>query len=333
VCSSDLSVWAQGLPKFVQGIVKPVEADPNKEYVLTELDGPYLIFVSSFSGPTARQDAHTLVLEFRKSFKWNAFVYEKTFLHDANKDFKQLPTKMKYVNPGRGTEYAVVVGNFPSLEDRQFGKTLIDVQKCKPASLKKPASNTNPNFKVSETPFALAFGVLNPMLPPESQRGLVDPLVVSMNKQRDYSLLRNPRHYTVQIATFTGNTTFEGNRVRKTGGLSNNIAENQNQKSKLSELEKGELAAAALCKALRERNVEAYEFHDRTTSIVTVGGFDQHVQRMPDGTAVTNPQIQQLIQQYQGRVAAGGRSYTPVTIDGIECDMQPRVIEVPKVRR
>jgi hypothetical protein len=101
--------------------------------------------------------------------------------------------------------------------------------------------------------------------------------------------------------------------------------------NKKSELELGALAAEKLCKALRNRGVEAYEFHERYGSMVTVGSFDHYSQRLPDGSIDLDPQIKQIIHQYQGQLT--GKSYKPVIIDNIECDMQPRVIEVPRVRR
>jgi hypothetical protein len=257
-------IWAQGPVDFFRNIGKSVEADPKKEYLLTEMEGPYLIFVAAFSGLNAQQDAHSLVLELRKTRKWNAYVYKKEFVFDVNKDFNQARNPYtgrtaRYKNTSGGTEFAVLIGNFPSVDDNQFEKTLADVRKYQPASLKN---------KGVPTPFSMAFGLSNPMLPPENQRGVVDPFIESINIKRPYTLLRNPRRYTVQIATFTGHTVYPDHSTL--------LDKLQPNNSKMSKLEMGEQAAVALCKALRERGVEAYEFHDRYASIVTVGSFDRH---------------------------------------------------------
>ncbi len=45
---------------------RSVEADPNKMYWLTEDQGPWMIMATSFAGPGAEEQAHTLVLELRK---------------------------------------------------------------------------------------------------------------------------------------------------------------------------------------------------------------------------------------------------------------------------
>jgi hypothetical protein len=294
--------------------------------MLTEMEGPYLIFAAAFSGPNAKQEAHSLVLEFRKTRKWNAFVYEKNFVFDVNQDFSNVKNPYtgrtaRYKTPNGGTEFAVVIGNFASLEDKQFEKTLAEVRKWQPASLRG---------KSTATPCSMAFGLQNPLLPSENQRGVVDDFIKSINERRPYSPLKNPGQYTVQIATFTGRTDFE-----KTASLFDMISSSNTKKTdsfgktKKTELEMGEQAAVALCKALREQGVEAYEFHDRYASIVTVGSFNQ--QRLPDGRLVVDPQIQQIIQRYQGQVT--GNTYKPVIINHIECDVQPTVIEVPRARR
>jgi hypothetical protein len=316
---------AQGLPNIFKNIGKSVEADPKKEYALTETAGPYLIFVMSFSSATARQDANALVLELRKSFKWEAYIYEKTFVRDASKEFKPKPnpyikTKFRYQNSSPDTEYAVLIGNFVSMEDKQFDKTLAEVRKCNPASLKNKVS--------SKVPFAVAFGLINPMLPPDFQQGFVDPFIESINIKRPYTLLRNPRRYTIQIATFNG-----GHKGYEWKDADKAALDAGKPTYQMSELEKGERMTVALCKALRDRGVEAYEFYDRYGSIVTVGSFNHYGRAMPDGSIEMDPQVLQVMKQYQGKPVNGGRAYEPVYVDGIACDPQPKIIDVPRVRR
>ena len=316
------AVQAAGPMDFVKNIGKTVDADPNKSYVLTEIEGPYLIYLMAFSGPTARQDAHTLALELRRTYKWNAYVHEITFAPNASQDFKSSPqsrTKPKYLNATARTDIAVLVGNFLSLEDKQFEKTLAEMRKCKPATLKNTAS---------PVPFSMAHGVSNPMLPPEHQNGFVDPYIAKINGTRPYSLLHNPRRYTVQIATFRGDTA--GYKWQEGWKSAEDAKKNT---AGMSILEKGEQDTVALCKALRDRGVEAYEFHDRYESIVTVGSFSHHSQMMPNGAVRMDPQVQQVIEQYQRKVNPQTGEHMIVRINGIACDVQPKVIEVPRVRR
>jgi hypothetical protein len=155
------------------------------------------------------------------------------------------------------------------------------------------------------------------MLPQEQQRGTIDSHIESINKTRPYSLLQNPRRYTVQVATFSGIAVMKPEAIQ---AIESGKGMPFDQLG--SALERGEIAAVELCKFLRANGVEAYEFHDRFASIVTVGGFDQPSRQMPDGTMIADPRIQQTIQQYRGR-----------TINGVQCSTEPRLIEVPRVAR
>jgi hypothetical protein len=309
---------------------KNVEADPNKEYRLAETDGPWLILVTTFAGPTGQQDANALVFDLRKNYKLNAFQYEKIFVHDINKDFERIQDPnskrvKKYKTPGTVQEFAVVVGNFQSMDEKSFKETLEKVKKCKPASLKP-----NPMLRQQPAePFAGAFGCVNPLQPPENRRGTVDKFIESINIKRPYTLLRNPRRYTVQIATFTGHVVIKQDEIKD---IENGKRQFSNRK--VSELELGEKAAVKLCQTLRDQGVEAYEFHDRYASIVTVGSFDSYGRKYPNGLEEMDPQVLQVIQRYQGKPVTGqSLSYEPVKVGGIECDVQPKVIEVPRCQR
>ena len=286
---------------------KTVEADPNKEYRLTETDGPYLILAVTLVGPTAQKDARELVLELRSKHRWNAYMFEKNFTRDANRDFGQTKGAIRYRIQGE-TQFVVLVGNFPSLEDNQFKRTLDEIRKTQPESLKGKTS-------VAAFSFPNAYGVANPMVPPVHQHGTIDPFIEAINKNRPFSLLKNPRRYTVNIATFTGRAIMEPEAIRAIESGKNSQFDRQ-----VSALEMGEQAAIELCRILRAQGVEAYEFHDKHASIVTIGSFDQPGKMMPDGTMVQDPHIQQIIQHYQGKV-----------INGMRCVPQPRLIEVPRV--
>ncbi|MCA9204891.1 MAG: hypothetical protein KDA59_17675, partial [Planctomycetales bacterium] len=69
--------------------------------------------------------------------------------------------------------------------------------------------------------------------------------------------------YTVQVATFGGEVTVDPNKVEKLS----------NSRDASDKLVVAADKAHRLTLALRRRGVEAYEFHDRFASIVTVGSF------------------------------------------------------------
>jgi len=332
-----------------------VDADPNKEYVLKETDGPWMILVASFSGPTARQDANILTLELRKRYKYNAFVFDQTFIHDLKQEDKPrnpYDRGRNFQKKGTVHEYAVLIGNFQSIDDKDFQKTLRGVKECFPDCIKGGPNSVviSPNFAAIRQrtardengrvrgPFYMAFGCVNPMLPQDylSQRN-VDEFIEKINSDSPNSLLNCSARYTVQIATFTGKTEIQQDRIK-------NILDGKQDftpKKKQSDLEIGGKAAARLAAALRAMGYDAYEFHDRYASIVTVGGFDEIGYELPNGMTELRPEIVDIMNRFRAKPADPSRvqtgavktiSYQPVVIIDIECDSQPQIIEVPKRR-
>lgn len=63
-------------PSFFQGKTEKIEADPKKDYILSESDGNWFVMAKKFSGDAAALQAKRLVYEFRASYKMKAFVFE-----------------------------------------------------------------------------------------------------------------------------------------------------------------------------------------------------------------------------------------------------------------
>ena len=334
---------------------KKVEADPNREYILKETDGPWLILVASFSGPTARQDANVLTLELRKRYKYNAFIFDRTFTHDLKLEGRPRNPydRGNFSKKGTVHEYAVLVGNFQSVDDKDFQKTLRGIKECYPDCVKGGPNSPpiSPNFAAIRQrtardengrvrgPFYMAFGFINPLLPPDyfSQRG-VDKFIEDINSDSPYSLLNCPAKYTVKVATFTGKIEIQQDRIKSILDGKQELTPKKTQ----SDLEIGGRAAARLTAALRAKGYEAYEFHDRQSSIVTIGGFNEIGYELPNGMTELRPDIVDIMNRFRATPAAPSRvltgtvttiSYEPVVILDIECDPQPQIIEVPKRRR
>jgi hypothetical protein len=321
---------------------KNVEADPSKEYRLTELNGPAMILVTTFAGANGRREANTLVYELRKNYKYKAYVHEQTFVHDLKKEEKQpqnpYAKPLKYRKTGSLSAYAVLVGDFQSFDDLDFQKTLKEIKQCVPECMRSNQTNSQ-DYKIwrsntaainGKGPLYMAFGVMNPMLPPENQHGNIDKLVEALNADSLYSLLKCPRRYTVRIATFTGKIIIRQDEIKEI-----EAGKKPFSSGKTSELEIAGKAATKLCKVLREQGVEAYEFHDRFASFVTIGGFDSYGQELPNGMIELHPEIAKIMEHFQGKPATQGVqpgtiAHEPVRIAGIECDVQPMIIEVPR---
>ena len=334
---------------------RTVEADPNKEYTLKETDGPWMVFVASFSGPTARQDANILAYELRKRYKYKAYVYDREFVHDLSREDKPrnaYDRRKNFQKKGTVHEFAVLVGNFQSVDDKDCQKVLRGIKECYPDCIKGTSADTMASTNFAELrkrisrdatgrtrgPLFMAFACVNPILPPDflSKRGVVDDFIAKINDKSRCSLLDCRNKYTLQIATFTGKVELQQDRIQSI------LDGKATFSDKTSDLDKGALAAARLAKALRDEGVEAYEFHDRYASIVTVGGFDEIGYELPNGLTELRPEIVELMNRFRAKPADPSRiqrgavttiSYEPVMIAGIECDPQPQIIEVPKRRR
>ena len=93
-----------------------------------------------------------------------------------------------------------------------------------------------------------------------------------------------------------------------------------------SRLEEAAVKAHDLTLALRQKGYEAYEFHDRFASMVTVGSFDSPGTRRPDGKIEINPKAHQIIKTFGPDPLTG----QPREILGIPFDVQPVIVVVPK---
>ena len=334
---------AQAAPPFLP--FKRVDVDPKKSYELTKENGPWMVFATSFAGEGAEQQARDLVLELRQKYKLPAYVHKQNY--DFTNKVKGLGVnrngeakQMRYLHAVRYDEIAVLVGNYTGLEDSELQKTLQKIKYAKPACLElNPEKRTTQRYATlryfqkiitpdeeqkSKGPMSRAFATRNPMLPEEddSVRGL-DPLEIEMNRDAEFSLLKNRGKYTVKVATFTGVNTWKKDEIEK-------IERGQVR----SRLEDAAIKANKLAKALRVRGVEAYEFHDRYESIVCVGSFESVGTPREDGRIEINPAINKVIKEYspeQKPLAGQEVGLHPRTLAGIAFDIQPIPVEVPKV--
>ena len=105
------------------------------------------------------------------------------------------------------------------------------------------------------------------------------------------------------------------------------------------QLKEGRLAQAAdkaerLTEALRMKGYEAYVFHDRYASIVTVGSFDSVGTHRADGRIEINPKIHAIMKTFGvDQKSALGNAHNMVDkkkLAGIPFDPQPLPVEVPK---
>jgi len=326
-----------------------VDADPEKPYLLSEDNGPWMIMASSFSGDTAQQKAHDLVIELRQKYKLPAYVYQRK-IELGKAEGKGVnrygePLKMRYNRGSEVCEIAVVVGNYPTVDDPGARDALRQIKHLRPKTLEPTtAKSANDDLtgwvagyrwfaqtisgsaeKKSLGPMGHAFIVTNPLLPKEyyTPKG-VDSFVLRLNEGLESSLMNCPGKYTIPVAHFAGAAEIQQDKVKA-------IQEGRAQLK--SHLEEAAENARHLAVTLRQKGYEAYEFHDRTSSMVTVGHFASVGTPRADGGIDVNPTIAKIIDVFGPKlVQTPGQSNAvkPKSLDGISFDIEPSPVEVPR---
>ena len=332
-----LSVILSSMP-FV-GLTESAQADPpsflsmfrkrsdtTSVYKLKAEHGPWLILAASLSGDDAEAKADALARELHDNLKVDCYVLNKTFDHSSmlKTDRHQSvdingtveTRRVRLANQSSEKVCAVLVGSFASLEDPKIEALLQQIRTAQPAALtqkaaaetKDPSKAESSNWLVSsyrrvmwsqtdrkenlaKGPMGAAFVTRNPLLPADFfEAPKLDEFVTELNKAVEHSLLECPKRYTVRVATFQGNAVTDfGN-----GGVASQ------PKSLSAKLDDAADKANQLTLALRAEGVEAYQFHDRFASYVTIGGFDDLGTELPGGEFQMNPQIKQILDERCG---------------------------------
>ena len=335
--------------------INRVKADPEQLYPLTEDCGPWMIMAVTFVGETAERDAQALVYELRKRYRLPAYTYEMTFDmseqqlgrgFDAYGNVKRM-RYLKYHNErvAERREIAVLVGDFRSEDDRDAQSTLRQLKYLQPGSLEyedgdvsRPVSRPLAHWrsyleksfvragmrKREKGPLGRAFLSTNPLLPDEyyAPKGL-DKFVIQMNEPVEHCLLDCPGGYSVQVATFTGSVR----QTRPGESLDQDLP---------SRLADAADKAHRLTMALREQGYEAYEFHDRCCSVVTIGSFESVGTERPDGRTELDPGIARIMEEFDATKGSDGgvgrgATYRPKWLpNGVDFDVQPLPVVVPR---
>jgi hypothetical protein len=364
--------------------LKSVDTDPKKSYAVAEENGPWMVMACSFSGEGAEKQARDLVMELRARYKLPAYVYLGHFdpgeaqVRGVDKygkqrkgnywKYKDAKDKEKARHPDL-VEVAVLVGNFRTADDSKAQTMLHTIKFARPKCLEvKEGQATNQTLtgwrraqqqvyemigssKKELGPMRHSFVTPNPLLPPDyfNQRGL-DEETIALNKGVPHSLLECPGKFTVQVATFKGNAVIKQTEIQDI---------QEGRKEMQSQLAAAAQEADALVKKLRELGYEAYQFHDRYTSIVTVGSFMSPGMPLQNGQVDVDPKITKIIEVFrageqnpddplQSQLQNASRALTAQRMDVhavapkrinvgthdepvfIPFDVQPLLVQVPK---
>ncbi|MCG8449631.1 MAG: hypothetical protein MI725_08635 [Pirellulales bacterium] len=354
---------------------KKIESNPQVEYSLTKEHGPWLVMATSFSGLDGEAEARQLVWELRSKNNLPAYYYGMSFQLGEENPGRGIDAyggriKRRYQRGEEVVQHAVLVGDFSSLNDPAAQQMLKRIKRLRPEALSpQEGKSTSQSLaavrhfqnllkekmgaSTRKGPMGHAFLTRNPLLPKEYfvPQG-VDKEVAKWNKGLEYSLIKCPGNFSMRVATFRGRSSLK--------------AANSRNGQDLADKPSNALVTAAenahfLTTALREKGWEAYEFHDRQESYVTVGSFQDGVVRPngqivlqhPDAKTIVNTfgartphnifnqpaqqdllleqrqkaRFQQLFSENQGQFAQG---LHPKRFVGLPFDIDPKPVRVPR---
>jgi hypothetical protein len=264
-----------------------VEADPNKEYLITKDAGPWLVRAAVFVGPEAASLAHEMVLEIRSRYNAPAYVFnygeqqrkeQRARLEEARKqmtgDYK-VPLRVTRIED----QCAVLVGGYKDLDTAS--RAMREIKRWQPPTserLSPEAHEIRPDpsdenrgilYKGRINPFSTSFVVHNPEVPIDRKPDpKANQFYKKLNANESLSLLKCRKPWTLVVATYQGQAVIQTDNTKESFF------------SELFEKTRGERLAATgqnahnLGEALRTMKFDAYVLHTTWGSVVTIGGFD-----------------------------------------------------------
>ena len=313
---------------------EPTQTPAAGPYAVTAEAGPWMICAASFSGPEAPDQAAQLAAYLRTKHRMAAYTFN--LADEARRQEEEEYQRAKAASPygfarrrhtRRTEQCAVLVGGFPDVEAANAAlpavRQLPVPESGVPLGDREIAVDKD-NRKLVASPFARSMVVRNPAAPHAARpKSTYDPDWEKWNSGEKYSLLANPKGWTLVVKEYSGNTVIQsqGGPENLTGGVIQKI---QNLKSGEG-LAASAKQAHALAEFLRQPQLgyEAYVLHMRSSSIVTVGGFDG-----PDDPALVRMQERLATLSFVAdprAQAAGAQSKG----DPIKLFARPAPMEVP----
>ena len=252
-----------------------IDADPNKTYSLSKDFGPWMVMVASFNstsldgetkvGKTPEEAASELVLELRQK-GIPAYIHRVNYADDPVVTQDRAGRKVVRKNLRQTESIGVLAGNYGSIEDKKAQETLKWLKAYSPKCLQDGVVFEKTQKR--PTPLSNAFMTMNPLIPAEEIAAYrsVDNFVLKLNHGEAHSLLENTGKFTLVVATFTGKSGVE-TPLGFGGKLGNTFKEDDDLFVAWQE-------ARDLVATMRQvENVDAFVWHDRYQSVVTVGSF------------------------------------------------------------
>lgn len=327
-------------------------------------------------GHSAQEAADNLVHELRLE-GIPAYTFSQSDVPDEVDTVDRFGRQRSATILAQNGRICVLAGNYQSTEDKIAQRTLNHIKtKFKPKYLEgKDAVNKRKKFAGifreelknggvfvrtpgKPSPLAGAFLTINPLLTPEEAASRNrDPLLRKLNAGGKYNLLDNPGRFTLVVATsyVKSNVTKDSNQFEKAlknFQLSNDLDETMTTAWQLAHTLRegkvpfrpgggqtdGQVPFSVTGQGVAQQNFEAYVFHDRYGSIVTVGSFN----------SVNDPAIEKYKKIFGAKVRKNLQTGQNVLIAEVMTlpdpknngrtlrswifDPSPRLIEVPDLR-
>lgn len=252
----------------------PLPSEPVEPYLLTKDVGPFMVLARSFRGPDSERMALALVKELRKDYGLPAYILRikdypgRSMLRGvpptAGSDVMQagirMPEKIRTLD-----ESAVLVGNEKTLVGSE--RLLKQVRKINPKCLEGMSS---PYWWRKGLSYAIR--TTNPYVAAQNLYAKTpDRLLVQMNRGQQ-SIVNCAGRYSLQVADFSGRTSYQFNGQVNPTALSN---------LRTSPLQTAAADAEKMAEKLahlpqfQNLGQPVYVYHDRTSSRVYVGSFDR----------------------------------------------------------
>jgi len=275
--------------------------DVNEKILVGAAQGPWLISITSYTGPESAKMAWDMVQELRGTYRLPAYAYnygaeerrkeydrvkdmiekQKEFFRKSNLPVDQ-PVRIRYIRIEE--QCGVLVGGYH--DETTARRALDELRKLKPPDPKKVALHVtsfekndaaNPGRSAPEhvyvNPFREAFIVRNPAMKVERPETWDRPDVAGLKKLNDgmpLSLLQCKKPMTLAIKQFQTLTVVQERAA--TGSILDSVG--LGKRKTAPQNDQAAANAYIVAAILRENNLPAFVLHTKVSSIVTVGEFD-----------------------------------------------------------
>lgn len=246
--------------------------EPIEPWLLTKENGPFMVLAKTFRGPESEKMALALAKELKGKYNLPAYILRskdfpgKSNIQGIPPTADPLVTQANVSVPEKYRTYdeaAVLVGNLKTLKDQEV--LLHQVKKIKPDCL-----NGMPHLFKWREGLSMAIRTTNPYVAAQNlYPHKHDKLIVQMN-QGSHSIAHCPGRYSLQVAEFTGRSTFNEKDERFLGIV------NLKKSPLATAADDAERLAAKLAKDpdIQRLGQPIYVYHDRRASRVFIGAFN-----------------------------------------------------------